>query len=107
MEPGPETTFSAQNRKNQKIHDFRPKKEGVTVFDIFDPPSPNPTPPPPSKPQKSGFQVGGVWGVPDQKLIGVKLTIQPLEVGYANRPKKAKMGGYVAFFPIYACLALI
>ena len=30
-------------------------------------------------------------------LQGVKLTIQPLGVGYANRPKKAKMGGYVAF----------
>ena len=32
-------------------------------------------------------------------LQGVKLTIQPLGVGYANRPKKAKMGGYVAFSP--------
>ena len=40
-------------------------------------------------------------------LQGIKLTIQPLGVGYANRPKKAKMGGYVAFSPIYACLALI
>ena len=40
-------------------------------------------------------------------LQGVKLTIQPLGVGYANRPKKAQMGGYVAFSPIYACLALI
>ena len=41
-------------------------------------------------------------------LQGVKLTIQPLGVGYANRPKNAKMGGgYVAFSPIYARLALI
>ena len=40
-------------------------------------------------------------------LQGVKLTIQPLGVGYANRPKKAQNGGYVAFSPIYACLALI
>ena len=32
-------------------------------------------------------------------LQGVELTIQPLGVGYANRPKKAKMGGYVAFSP--------
>ena len=40
-------------------------------------------------------------------LQGVKLTIQPLGVGYANRPKNAKMGGYVAFSHIYACLALI
>ena len=36
-------------------------------------------------------------------LQGVKLTIQPLGVGHANRPKKAKMGGYVAFSP-YICL---
>ena len=41
-------------------------------------------------------------------LQGVKLTIQPLGVGYANGPKKAQNGvGYVAFSPIYACLALI
>ena len=40
-------------------------------------------------------------------LQGVKQTIQPLGVGYANRPKKAKMRGYVVFSPIYACLALI
>ena len=32
-------------------------------------------------------------------LQGVKPTIQPLGVGYANSPKKAKMGGYVAFSP--------
>ena len=36
-------------------------------------------------------------------LQGVKLTIQPLGVGYANSHKMAKMGGYVAFSPIYAC----
>ena len=40
-------------------------------------------------------------------LQGVKLTIQPLGVGYVNSPKKAQNGGYVAFSPIYACLALI
>ena len=28
-------------------------------------------------------------------LQGVKLTIQPLGVGYANRPKKAQNGGGV------------
>ena len=95
---------------------FHPKKGG-SFFDIFDPPH---TPPPPSKPQKSGFQVGGGLGGSGPKthwgmcllnkimiLQGVKLTIQPLGVGYANRPKKAKMGGYVVFSPIYACLALI
>ena len=40
-------------------------------------------------------------------LQGVKLTIQPLGVGYADRPKKAKMGGMWRFHHIYACLALI
>ena len=101
---------------------FDPKKGGVIFFDIFDPP-PTPPPPPPSlktsKPQKwvsSGGGLGGSgpkthWGMRllDKITIlqGVKLTIQPLGVGYANRPKKAKMGGYVAFSPIYACLALI
>ena len=40
-------------------------------------------------------------------LQGVKLTIQPLGVGYANRPKKAQKGGYVVISPTYACLALI
>ena len=34
-------------------------------------------------------------------LQGVKLTIQPLGVGYANRPEKAHNAGYVAFSPIY------
>ena len=82
---------------------FDPKKGGV----IFLPP------PPPPKPDKSGLQVGGGglggsgpkthWGMHllDKIMIlqGVKLTIQPLGVGYANRPKKAKMGGYVAFSP--------
>ena len=32
-------------------------------------------------------------------LQGVQLTIQPFGVGYAIGPKKAKMGGYVAFSP--------
>ena len=92
---------------------FDPTKGGGHFFDTFDPPP---------KAPKSGFQVGGggVWGGSGPKthwgmrlldkimiLQGVKLTIQPLGVGYANRPKKAKMGGYVVFSPIYACLALI
>ena len=34
-------------------------------------------------------------------LQGVKLTIQPLEVGYAKSPKKAPESGYVVFPPIY------
>ena len=69
----------------------------------------------------TGVSSGGVWGggsgpkthwgmrLLDKIMIlqGVKLTIQPRGVWYANRPKKAKMGGYVAFSPTYACLALI
>ena len=38
MESGPGNTFSAQNQKNQKILDFRPKKRGGLFLDIFDPP---------------------------------------------------------------------
>ena len=108
MESGPGNIFWLKIEKTQKIHDFRPKKRGV----IFLPP------PPPQLPQKSGFQVRGVggdaldnWGMCllDKIMIlqGVKLTIQPLGVGHANRPKKAQKGGYVAFSPTYAYLALI
>ena len=85
---------------------------------FFDPPPHPPPPPPPPLPQnlkKVGFKWGGGglggsgpkthWGMHllDKIMIlqGVKPTIQPLGVGYANRPKKAKMGGYVAFSPIY------
>ena len=86
-------------------------------------PHPHPTPPPPGPSLKtskkwvsSGGGLGGsgpktYWGMRllDKIMIlqGIKLTIQPRGVGYTNRPKKAKMGGYVAFSPIYACLALI
>ena len=55
---------------------------------------------------------GGVWGGPDQKphwgvrlldkimiLQGVKLTIQPLGVGYANRAKNAQNGGVCGVIP--------
>ena len=41
-------------------------------------------------------------------LQGVKQTIQPLEAGYANRPKKAQNGGVCGVSPyIRACMALI
>ena len=88
---------------------FDPKKGGW----IFDPP------PHPQNLEKSGFKGGGgFWGGPKTHrgmrllyktviLQGVKSTIQPLGVGYANSPKKAQNGGYVAFSPICACLALI
>ena len=92
---------------------FDPMKGGVDF-----------TPPPPPTSLKSskkwvssgGGGSGGSgpkthWGMHllDKIMIlqGVKPTIQPLGVGYANRPKKAQIGGYVVFSPIYACLALI
>ena len=118
MESGPGNTFSAQNRekKNKRFMIFDPKKGG-SIFD----PSPQPPPPPhlPQNLKKVGFKWGALggsgpkshWGMCllDKIMIlqGVKPTIQPLGVGYANRPKKAQNGGYVAFSPIYACLALI
>ena len=36
----PETLFRLKVEKNQKVHDFRPKKRGGHFFDIFDPPRP-------------------------------------------------------------------
>ena len=110
----PEPLFQLKIEKNQKIHDFRPKQMGVSFFD------PPPDPPPfPQNLQQVGFKWGGLggsglethWGMRllDKIMIlqGVKLSIQPLGVGYATRPKKAKMGGYVAFSPLYACLTWI
>ena len=109
----PETPFRLKVEKNQKIHDIRPKKGGDHFFDP-------PNPPPSLKTSKQCFSSEGVWGGSGPKihwgmrlldkimiLQGVKQTIQPLEVGYANRPKKAQKGGYVVFSPIYACLGLI
>ena len=57
MESGPRNTFSAQNQKNQTIHDFRPKNGGGISFDIF-------APPPPSlkTSKKVGFKWGGLGG---------------------------------------------
>ena len=69
--------FGSKSKQNQKIKRFMifdPKKRGGVIFSTFlTPPPPHPMPPPPlppSKPQKSGLQVGGVWGAPDPKLIG-------------------------------------
>ena len=70
---------------------FDPKKGGGHFSDIFDPP-----PAPPKKWVSSGGGLGGSgpkthWGMRflDRIMIlqGVELTIQPLGVGYANRPK--------------------
>ena len=72
------------------------------------------TPPPPHLPQnlkKVGFKWGGSRGVwtknslgdafigQNNDFTGVKLTIQPLGVGYANSPKKAQNGGVCGVFP--------
>ena len=112
----PETLFRLKIEKNQKIHDFGHKKRGGGLFfsTIL-------TTPPHLPPQKSGFQVGGggvwvrsgpktLWGMHllDKIMIlqGVKLTGQPLGIGYANQPKKAQNGGVCGGFPyIRACLA--
>ena len=101
--------FGSKSKKTKRFTIFDPKKGGGGhFFDIFDPPPP---PPLPENLKKVGFKWGGPggsgpkthWGMRllDKIMIlqGVKLTIQPLGVGYANRPKKAKMGGYVAFSP--------
>ena len=85
---------------------------GGSFFDP--PPTPPPPPPLPQNLKKVGFKWGGSGGVRTKNslgdaiigqnndlmiLQGVKLTIPPLGVGYANSLKMAKMGGYVAFSP--------
>ena len=95
--------FGSKSKKTKRFMIFDPKNGGVIFW----------TPPPlPQNMKKVGFKWGGGlggsgpkthWGMHllDKIMIlqGVKLTIQPLGVGYANRPKKAQMGGYVAFSP--------
>ena len=112
----PETLLRLKTKKTQKIHDFGHNKGGRGhFFDIFDP-TPTTNPPPPSfKTSKKWVSSGGGgsrggsrpkthWGMCllDKIMIlqGVKQTIQPLEVGYATRPKQAQKGGHVAFSPI-------
>ena len=108
--------FGSKSKKTKRFMIFDTKKEGGH----FSTPPPSPHPPPlPQNLKKVGFKWGGLrgsgpkthWGMcllgKIMILQGVKLTIQHFGVGYANRPKKAKTGGYVAFSPIYACLALI
>ena len=105
--------IGSKSKKTKRFMIFDPKKGGV-IFSTFLPP------PPPLKGSKKWVSSGGGLGGSGPKthwgmhlldkimiLLGVKRTGQPLGVGYANRPKKAKMGGYVAFSHIYACLALI
>ena len=104
--------FGSKSKKTKRFMIFDPKKRGGHFFDIFDPP-----PSPPSKPQKSGYQVGGGglgrcgpkthWGMRllDKIMIlqGVK-QMRPLEVRYTNSPKKAQKGGGMWRFPLYTGL---
>ena len=69
MDSGLGNTFLAQNRKKPKDSLFSTEKRGGSFFDPTTPPPPAP-PPPPSKPQKSGFQVGGVGGVRTKNSLG-------------------------------------
>ena len=74
MESGPENTFTAQNRKNQKIHDFRALKKGSRFFNIFDPPSS--LHPLPQKSKTVGFKWGGGgdwWGSGPKMHWGMRL----------------------------------
>ena len=100
--------FGSKSKKTKRFMIFDPKNGGGHFLT----PSPHPPTPPSLKTSKkwvsSGGGLGGSgpkthWGMRllDKIMIlqGVKPTIQPLGVGYANRPKKAKMGGYVAFSP--------
>ena len=100
--------FGSKLKKTKRFMIFDPKKGGVIFSTFLTPP-----PTPPKKWVSSGGGLGGSgpkthWGMRllDKIMIlqGVKLTIQPLGVGYANRPK---MGGMWRFPHIYACLALI
>ena len=110
IESGPGNNFSGHNKKTKRFMIFDPKKEGSLL-------TPLPTSLEASKKWvSSGGGLGGSgleshYGmrVLDKIMIlqGVKLTIQPLGVGYVNRPKKAKMAGYVAFSPLNACLTWI
>ena len=74
MEWGPGNTFSAQNRKkNQKIHDFQPKKGGVIVSTFL-----TPSPPPDTSLKSSQQRVSseggeGVWGLRTKNALGMRL----------------------------------
>ena len=111
MESGPGNTFSAQNKK-KRFMIFDPKKGGSFFRNFGPPPHPPPHPSPhlPQNLKKVGFKWWGLGGggpethrgmcLLDKIMIvqGVKLTIQPLAVGYANRPKKAQNRGVCGVF---------
>ena len=103
--------FGSTSKKTKRLMIFRPKRRGGVIFSTFL------TPPPPSPPnlpqnlKKLGFKWGALggsgpkthWGMCllDKIMIlqGVKQTIQPLEVGYTNSPKKAQKGVCVVCSP--------
>ena len=94
--------FGSKSKKTKRFMIFDPKKGGVIFFHLLTPPPP----PPPKKWVSSGGGLRGSgpkthWGMRllDKIMIlqGVKLTIQPLGVGYANRPK----WGGMWCFPLY------
>ena len=102
--------FGSKSKKTKRFMIFDPKKGGVNFFDIFDPP-PHPHPhPPPKKWVSSGGGLGGSgpkthWGMrlldKIMTLQGVKLTIQPLGVGYANKPKVGGMWRFPLYTPAW------
>ena len=86
---------------------FDPNRAGGHFFNIFDPAPNNPLQTS-KKWVSSGGGLGGSgpkthWAMQllDKIMIlqGVKLTIHPLEVGYANSPKKVRNGGVCGIFP--------
>ena len=105
--------FGSKSKKTSRFMIFDPSKEGCRFSTFLPPPPPHPTSLKSSKKWVSSW--GGLgrsgpkthWGVCllDKMMIlqGVKLTIQPLEVGYADRPKKAQKGG-IWRFPLYTGL---
>ena len=105
----PETLFRLKIvKKTKRFMIFDPKK-GESFF-RHPPPPPRPPSLKTSKKWVSSGEggLGGSrpkthWGVHllDKIMIlqGVKQTIQPLRVGYANRPKKAQNGGVCGVFP--------
>ena len=104
---GTRKQFFSSKLKKPKDSRFSIPKRGGQIL----------TPHLPENLQKVVFKCGeGSRGGPAQNFVGgvrlldkimfsqgVDLTIQPLGVGYANRPKKTQNGGYVAFSP-YICL---
>ena len=60
-------------------------KKGGVIFDIFAPP-PSPPTPPLSLSQISGCQVGGVWGLSDQKLIGGMCSLDKILIVLGVEP---------------------